>query len=300
MDIGVDTQRGQKVIHCRGRGIAPGKLCALSLLAVAHCGTEIQLNGTAQLKGCCQRHGASHGVHAEGEAHANAGGKAAAYGENLPLLFFGVIADLRFVKALQLQVEIRAGDIVGQGVGFVVPLGIIGSLGHLAQVPGPGHAHLQVLRQHIRTQRHAVLGIVHVLHLQRVVPGPNHGTEHGGIFAGGDDHFERGTFHRTAQIIQPSGQHLENVTVAHSAKVDSLHYTGGSHRRQNTGDAVILCHLGHSGQINDPEGHYFLLQQAAVQAQLRFHTHILAVGDPSRGGHGGLGEGQIVFHYRDG
>ena len=113
MDIGVDTQRGQKVIHCRGRGIAPGKLCALSLLAVAHCGTEIQLNGTAQLKGCCQRHGASHGVHAEGEAHANAGGKTAAYGENLPLLFFGVIADLRFVKALQLQVEIRAGDIVG-------------------------------------------------------------------------------------------------------------------------------------------------------------------------------------------
>ena len=113
MDIGVDTQRGQKVIHCRGRGIAPGKLCTLALPAVAHCGTEIQLNGTTQLKGCCQRHGASHGVHAEGEAHANAGGKAAAYGENLPLLFFGVIADFRFVKALQLQVEIRAGDIVG-------------------------------------------------------------------------------------------------------------------------------------------------------------------------------------------
>ena len=100
--------------------------------------------------------------------------------------------------------------------------------------------------------------------------------------------------------MQPSGQHLENVTVAHSAKVDLTHSTGGSHRRQNTGDAVILCHLGHSGQINDPEGQYFLLQQAAVQAQLRFHTHILAVGDPSRGGHGGLGEGQIVFRYRDG
>ena len=262
MDICVDTQRGQKVIHCRGRGIAPGK--TLALLAVAHCGTEIQLNGTTQLKGCCQRYGASHGVHAEGEAHANAGGKAAAYGENLPLLFFGVIADLRFVKALQLQVEIRAGDIVGQGVGFVFPLGIIGALGHLAQVPGTRHAHLQVLRQHIRTQRHAVLGIVHVLHLQRVVPGPNHGTEHGGIFAGGDDHFERGSVHRTAQIIQPPGQHLENVTVAHFVKVDSLHYTGGFHRRQNTGDAVILCHLGHSGQINDPEGQYFLLQQAAV------------------------------------
>ena len=259
MDIGVDTQRGQKVIHCRGRGIAPGKLCTLALPAVAHCGTEIQLNGTTQLKGCCQRHGASHGVHAEGEAHTNAGGKSSAYGENLPLLFFGVIADFRFVKALQLQVEIRAGDIVGYGVGFVVPLGIIGALGHLAQVPGPGHTHFQILRQHIRTQRHAVLGIVHVLHLQRIVPGPNHGTEHGGIFAGGDDHFEHGSVHRTAQIIQPSGQHLENVTIAHSAKVDLIHSTGGSHRRQNTGDAVILCHLGHSGQINDPEGHYFLL-----------------------------------------
>ena len=257
MDIGVDTQRGQKVIHCRGRGIAPGKI--LSLLAVAHCGTEIQLNGATQFKGCCQRHGASHGVHAEGEAHANAGGKAAAYGENLPLLFFGVIADLRFVKALQLQVEIRVADLAGYGVGFVFPLGIIGALGHLAQVPGTGHAHFQVLRQHIRTQRHAVLGIVHVLHLQRIVPGPNHGTEHGGIFAGGDNHFEHGSVHRTAQIIQPSGQHLENVTIAHSAKVDLIHSTGGSHRRQNTGDAVILCHLGHSGQINDPEGHYFLL-----------------------------------------
>ena len=33
------------------------------------------------------------------------GGKSAAYGENLPLLFFGVIADFRFVKALQLQVR---------------------------------------------------------------------------------------------------------------------------------------------------------------------------------------------------
>ena len=53
------------------------------------------------------------------------------------------------------------------------------------------------------------------------------------------------------------GQHLENVTIAHSAKVDLIHSTGGSHRRQNTGDAVILCHLGHSGQINDPEGIIF-------------------------------------------
>ena len=165
----------------------------------------------------------------------------------------------KHISARKLQVEIRAGDIVGYGVGFVVPLGIIGALGHLAQVPGPGHTHFQVLRQHIRTQRHAVLGIVHVLHLQRIVPGPNHGTEHGGIFAGGDNHFEHGSVHRTAQIIQPSGQHLENVTIAHSAKVDLIHSTGGSHRRQNTGDAVILCHLGHSGQINDPEGHYFLL-----------------------------------------
>ena len=300
MDIGVDTQRGQKVIHCRGRRIAPGKLCTLALLTVAHCGTEIQLNGTTQLKGCCQRHGASHGVHAECEAHANAGGKATAYGENLPLLFFGVIADFRFVKALQLQVEIRVGDLAGHGVGFVLPLGIIGSLGHLAQIPGTGHAHFQVLRQHIRTQRHAVLGIVHVLHLQRIVPGPNHGTEHGRIFARGDNHFEHGCVHRTAQIIQPSSQHLENVTIAHSAKVNVIHSTGVLHRQQNTGDAVILCHLGNSGQINDPEWHYFLLQQAAVQAQLRFHTYILAVGNPSGGGHGGLCEGQIVFRYRDG
>ena len=165
MDIGVDTQRGQKVIHCRGCGIAPGKFCTLALLAVANCGTEIQLNSTAQLKSCCQRHGAGHGVHAEVEAHTNAGGKAAAYGENLPLLFFGVIADFRFVKALQLQVEIRVGDLAGHGVGFVLPLGIIGAFGHLTQIPGPGHAHFQVLRQHIRTQGHAVLGIVHVLHL---------------------------------------------------------------------------------------------------------------------------------------
>ena len=51
---------------------------------------------TTQLKGCCQRHRTSHGVHAEGEAHTNTGGKSAAYGENLPLLLFGVIAAVSY------------------------------------------------------------------------------------------------------------------------------------------------------------------------------------------------------------
>ena len=91
VDIGRDAQIGQVVVDGGGVGVLPD---VVALLAVPHGGLEVQLDGAAHAEGGGDGHGAHRGVDGEADAHAHAGGEAAAGGEELPFLFLQIIADL--------------------------------------------------------------------------------------------------------------------------------------------------------------------------------------------------------------
>ena len=298
LHIGPQTQLGEEIGDGGGVGVAP---LQAFLLAVPGGGLKAQLHGAAHLKAAGDRHDAHHGVHVKAEFHAYTGGKAAAFGVDLPIAGGAVIADLRLVVAFQLHTEVKACHI-GQPValvGIVGGHGVIGAVGHLLEVAHAGHIRLQALGHKVGADRHAVL-VLHILQVQAVIASPDEGVEDTGVLAGGDEHLEHAGVHGACQLSQVAHQSIKDA-IAIPAKVDFLFPAAGVRQGgHHAGDVLILLHRFNIGQVDGPKRHGALLHQGAVLGKACLEAHVFPIGDPPGSGHGLLSEGQGVLHHGHG
>ena len=300
VDVAVDAQGGEVVVHRLLLQRVGGPAAGVRLVGVDGGGLELQLQGDAGAESGGDGDGAHPGVEIGLEAEAGPGGHAAAGGAEGPLPLVGVIVELPLVVALQLGADVQAGVGAG-GLGRPdVPRGVVGALGHGAQVVQRGDAHAQLgVQQGVVHGHAAVPAVVELVHVQAVVAAPDQGVEHGAVLGGGDEHLEHGAAH-ILEVID----HVEQVVakgVAHLVVIEGeVAALGGKAllhlHHQGRG---VFVHQLHVGQVHHLEGH------GHVPHQLPGLVHTGPEGGgglgllPAGVGHGGLGEDGGVGHHGD-